>query len=394
MRTLVYTSTQTRPISDSELAQILAVGREKNTRLGITGMLAHRDANCIGIIEGEDDVVHERLEQIRLDPRHTNVRVLCDDPVQQRSFPDWSMAFQPLDPLMREVPGFSDLFDTQRPTDAEFGASRARALLEWFRKHPLAPLTSQDSADAEAPRTRVLNGAIAVLHDAGTVAFSTEAVAERCGMRVAEIEGLFPNRHALLAATVERWSLAVSAPAPADDHRARHGRVHARAARRARRGAGPDASARLDPRRCHGPDRRRCRLLPVGVPAVPADDPDGARRGRPRRPRARHDGPGAGCAAAPGALRRAPAAGTADAGHGPGRRVRPCGRPDAPRMVRAVRAADVLGHPGRPPPAERRPAGRRNGLAVEWGRWSAPGSAMMAPGRGPGICALLSHPGW
>ncbi|MDN4646744.1 BLUF domain-containing protein [Curtobacterium sp. PsM8] len=212
MRSLVYTSTQTRPISDSELAQILAVGREKNTRMGVTGMLAHRDANCIGIIEGEDDVVHERLEQIRLDPRHTNVRVLCDDPVQQRSFPDWSMAFQPLDPLMREVPGFSDLFDTQRPTDAEAGASRARALLEWFRKHPLAPLTSQDSADAEAPRTRVLNGAIAVLHDAGTVAFSTQAVAERCGMRVAEVEGLFPNRHALLAATVERWSLAVSAP--------------------------------------------------------------------------------------------------------------------------------------------------------------------------------------
>ncbi|WP_181420572.1 BLUF domain-containing protein [Curtobacterium sp. MCPF17_046] len=212
MRTLVYTSTQTRPISDSELAQILAVGREKNTRLGITGMLAHRDSNCIGIIEGEDAVVHERFEQIRLDPRHTNVRVLCDDPVQQRSFPDWSMAFQPLDPLMREVPGFSDLFETQRPSDAEFGASRARALLEWFRKHPLAPLTNQNAADDEVPRTRALNGAIAVLHDGGTTGFSIEAVAERSGMSVPEIEGLFPNRHALLAATVERWTRAVSAP--------------------------------------------------------------------------------------------------------------------------------------------------------------------------------------
>ncbi|PYY37832.1 hypothetical protein DEJ16_05720 [Curtobacterium sp. MCJR17_055] len=212
VRTLVYTSTQTRPISDSELAQILAVGREKNTRLGITGMLAHRDSNCIGIIEGEDDVVHQRFEQIRLDPRHTNVRVLCDDPVQQRSFPDWSMAFQPLDPLMREVPGFSDLFEAQRPSDAEFGASRARALLEWFRKHPLAPLTNQNAADDEVPRTRAVNGAIAVLHDGGTTSFSIEAVAERSGMSVSELEGLFPNRHALLAATVERWTRAVSAP--------------------------------------------------------------------------------------------------------------------------------------------------------------------------------------
>ncbi|MBA8988884.1 hypothetical protein FHW23_000116 [Curtobacterium pusillum] len=33
MRSIVYTSTQTRPITDTELAQILAVGREKNTAL-------------------------------------------------------------------------------------------------------------------------------------------------------------------------------------------------------------------------------------------------------------------------------------------------------------------------------------------------------------------------
>ncbi len=37
MRSIVYTSTQTRPITDTELAQILAVGREKNTALGVTG---------------------------------------------------------------------------------------------------------------------------------------------------------------------------------------------------------------------------------------------------------------------------------------------------------------------------------------------------------------------
>ena len=50
MRSLVYTSTQTRPITDSELAQILAVGREKNTQLGVTGMLAHKEDNCIGVL--------------------------------------------------------------------------------------------------------------------------------------------------------------------------------------------------------------------------------------------------------------------------------------------------------------------------------------------------------
>ncbi|MBF4616369.1 BLUF domain-containing protein [Curtobacterium sp. VKM Ac-1376] len=212
MRSLVYTSTQTRPITDSELAQILAVGREKNTRLGVTGMLAHRDENCIGIIEGEDDVVAERFEQVRADPRHTNVRVLLDEPITERSFPDWSMAFQTLDPLMRDVPGFRDLFSAGGPTDRDFGASRARALLEWFRKHPLAPLTNQNAADEEIPRTRAINGAIAAIHDGGLTRFSLEAVAVRSGMRPAEILELFPSEHALLAATVMRWTSAVSAP--------------------------------------------------------------------------------------------------------------------------------------------------------------------------------------
>ncbi|WP_181420039.1 MULTISPECIES: BLUF domain-containing protein [unclassified Curtobacterium] len=212
MRSLVYTSTQTRPITDSELAQILAVGREKNTRLGVTGMLAHRDDNCIGIIEGEDDVVRERFDQVRADPRHTNVRVLLDEPITRRSFPDWSMAFQSLDPLMHDVPGFSDLFSPALPTDPAFGASRARALLDWFRKHPLAPLTNQNAADEAVPRTRAVNGAIAVIHDGGLSRFSLEGVASRAGMRQAEILELFPSEHALLAAAVMRWTRAVSAP--------------------------------------------------------------------------------------------------------------------------------------------------------------------------------------
>lgn len=212
MRSLVYTSTQTRPITDSELAQILAVGREKNTRLGVTGMLAHKGDNCIGILEGADDVVHARFEQVRADPRHTNVRLLLDETISERSFPDWSMAFQSLDPLVQQVPGFSDLFTAGRPSDQSFAASRARNLLEWFRKHPLAPLTSQQTVDEELPRTRAINGAIAAIHDGGVAGFSVQAVAERSGMSVAQVTELFPSHHALLAATVMRWTRAVSVP--------------------------------------------------------------------------------------------------------------------------------------------------------------------------------------
>lgn len=212
MRSLVYTSTQTRPITDSELAQILAVGREKNARLGVTGVLAHKGENCIGIIEGDDEVVRERFDQVRIDPRHTNVRVILDEPIARRSFPDWSMAFQPLDPLLEGVPGFRDLFTSSRPNEPGFAASRARALLEWFDRHPLGPLTNQHAADEEVPRTRVLNAAIGVVHDGGVSRFSLEAVAERAGLSADDVLQLFSSQNALLAATVMRWTRAVSAP--------------------------------------------------------------------------------------------------------------------------------------------------------------------------------------
>ncbi|MBF4582330.1 BLUF domain-containing protein [Curtobacterium sp. VKM Ac-2865] len=212
MRSIVYTSTQTRPITDTELAQILAVGREKNTALGVTGILAHNGDNCLGILEGDDEVVRTRFEQVRLDPRHTSVRVLLDEQIQRRAFPDWSMAFQPMDPLMREVPGFSDLFAPGQPTDPMFGLTRARGLLEWFRKHPLAPLTSNTAAEEEAPRTRAVNGAITALHDAGVTRFTLEAAASCAELPVAVVEQFFPTDRALLTATVERWTQAISAP--------------------------------------------------------------------------------------------------------------------------------------------------------------------------------------
>ncbi|WIB00370.1 MULTISPECIES: BLUF domain-containing protein [unclassified Curtobacterium] len=212
MRSIVYTSTQTRPITDIELAQILAVGRERNTSLGVTGILAHKGDNCLGILEGDDAVVGARFEQVRADPRHTNVRVLMDEQIVARSFPDWSMAFQPIDPLMEQVSGFTDLFVPGRPIEATAARSRVRGLLEWFRKHPLAPLTSRTADEDETPRTRVINGAILALHDDGVSRFSIDVAAAHAAMSPAQVRELFPTEQALLAATVERWSQAIAAP--------------------------------------------------------------------------------------------------------------------------------------------------------------------------------------
>lgn len=212
MLSLVYVSTMSRPVTDEELAEILVIGREKNLQLGITGILAHQGSNCIGIIEGDDEVVRERFEGIRQDPRHTNVRQVAADTVATRSFPEWSMAFQPADPLIKEIPGFLDLFADGHAPDPATGTSRATALLEWFRKHPLAPLTNQHGDDGIELRTRIVNATITVLHDTGVEQVDVDTVAARAEMTVDELRTHFPTRESLLTATVDRWSSSVSRP--------------------------------------------------------------------------------------------------------------------------------------------------------------------------------------
>lgn len=138
MLSLVYVSTTVEPLSDDDLAGILRHARARNTELGITGVLAYRAGRCIQVLEGPDDVVQDRFAVISRDPRHTEVRLLCADPLEERAFPDWSMAFQPLDPGVTSLPGYSDLFTPRRGPDADRHASRGRALVDWFRRHPVA----------------------------------------------------------------------------------------------------------------------------------------------------------------------------------------------------------------------------------------------------------------
>ena len=71
--------------------------RSKNARLGITGMLLYKDGNFMQVLEGEDSVVRQLAAEIELDRRHKNFTILTEEPIVQRQFGDWSMAFNHLD---------------------------------------------------------------------------------------------------------------------------------------------------------------------------------------------------------------------------------------------------------------------------------------------------------
>jgi hypothetical protein len=139
MRTTVYTSTATRDLTDDDLAELLRQCVRNNERAGLTGMLLYRDGRFMQVLEGPDDAVRDVFAVIAADARHAEVRLLLDEPIGDRAFPAWGMAFRTVDDeTARQLDGYDDFLLRPAVAAARPDApSRARWLLEWFRAHPV-----------------------------------------------------------------------------------------------------------------------------------------------------------------------------------------------------------------------------------------------------------------
>lgn len=155
MLSTVYVSRSSYPFTDDDLANLLMTSRSNNARLGITGMLLHREGRFIQVLEGPDEAVRERLAVIARDPRHTAVHTIVDERVEDRLFPAWTMGYRAVtDDLASVIPGYADVFDTGTGTGTGTGTDgkaggrdgfsnlspssshKVRTLLRWFRDQP------------------------------------------------------------------------------------------------------------------------------------------------------------------------------------------------------------------------------------------------------------------
>ena len=108
MRRITYASRALHDFDEEELLDLLVKARTTNQQHGVTGMLVYASRSFLQAFEGEDASVELVWDRIRLDPRHTDLRVLADGPVAGRSFGDWTMGFwHPEDVDLEErVPGY------------------------------------------------------------------------------------------------------------------------------------------------------------------------------------------------------------------------------------------------------------------------------------------------
>ena len=136
MHQLIYMSAATHLLTDEELQQLLEQARANNSQEDITGLLLYHEGRFMQLIEGPEPAVAALYERIEQDPRHTDTAKLADKEVDSRSFPEWAMAFRPVqaqDFISR--PGFVLPEHIALPTEGLSGADSL--LLKIMQEHIL-----------------------------------------------------------------------------------------------------------------------------------------------------------------------------------------------------------------------------------------------------------------
>lgn len=97
MYRLVYYSENRISGSSSEVSeqveQILSASRSNNEKVGVTGALMFSEGFFGQVLEGPQAAVEATFERIQRDTRHGDVSLLDYQPIENRSFDKWSMAF-------------------------------------------------------------------------------------------------------------------------------------------------------------------------------------------------------------------------------------------------------------------------------------------------------------
>ena len=93
LQQLVYYSISNKTITEQAISDILEPSRINNNKKQITGCLLYHNNVFLQLLEGEAKNISKLFNTIKVDERHSNVTLIIEEDVNERMFPDWSMAF-------------------------------------------------------------------------------------------------------------------------------------------------------------------------------------------------------------------------------------------------------------------------------------------------------------
>lgn len=128
LRCVIYSSEAQLGLTESDLDMIDRTATELNALDGITGLLIYNGRYFVQLLEGASEALDDVMGRISADPRHNNISVEYDYPIDRRSFPDWSMKMQAVDTNWSSA---APVFDSlMTPETLPTNAADMRAVLE------------------------------------------------------------------------------------------------------------------------------------------------------------------------------------------------------------------------------------------------------------------------
>jgi len=128
---LLYVSRETHKMTSKELREILAVARERNGQLGISGLLLYKNGRFMQFLEGPEDAVRSLMNKVSVDQRHQDVMVLQEDIAESRQFPTWGMAFNCMDDPLLD-PEIQSIEHNEPMYSEPLQSSKAVQLMQFF----------------------------------------------------------------------------------------------------------------------------------------------------------------------------------------------------------------------------------------------------------------------
>lgn len=121
-------------LSKEALEDILEQSRVNNANSDITGMLLYESGAFFQVLEGEKDAVEALYQKIEQDERHRTVTKLIQEPIEERTFGEWSMGYPRVTKKeLGEIEGLNDFF-VQGNSFMQLEQGRAKTLLKAFEQ--------------------------------------------------------------------------------------------------------------------------------------------------------------------------------------------------------------------------------------------------------------------
>ncbi|MCL7943874.1 BLUF domain-containing protein [Marinobacter sp. ATCH36] len=115
---------------EPNVARILMESRRNNAKGEIVGGLYYGDNRFFQYLEGEEDAVRNLYDRIARDSRHRNVTTLLEEPLEARTFTNWSMKYVP---LSSDVNRFLDKHNMDEFKPSEFNRSQCEEMVRLIR---------------------------------------------------------------------------------------------------------------------------------------------------------------------------------------------------------------------------------------------------------------------